>query len=174
MLEPWAVADGVTPTTRYRAKVAKKASLRDASSINTSRQSAGKKGGNMAGRTKALRSRELDRVRSEQGSREASLATESYDRDSCGRSNAKRQCTHDAFMRNSPPAEDPITPTAQMSNGPYYYDSPSLVYGEEPGYSLDQVSGVYPSDLYTGPVFSHQALPKFGGGVEYSNWVTSE
>lgn len=77
-------------------------------------------------------------------------------------------------MRNSPPAEDPITPTAQMSNGPYYYDSPSRVYGEEPGYSLDQVAGIYPDDLYTGPVFSQQAMPKFAGGMEYGSWVTTE
>lgn len=176
MLEPWAVADGVTPTTRYRAKVAKKASHRDASTINTSRQSAGKKGGNMAGRAKALRSREMDRVRSQQGSREASVSRD-YERDYYGRG-SKRQCTSEAFTggRNSPPMEDPITPTAQLSSGPYYYAGPSHGYNDmdKPQYSLDQVQGVYEGDLYSGPVFSQHAMPKFGAEEVYGSWVTTE
>lgn len=138
----------------------------------------------MAGRTKALRSREMrdiTRVRSEAGSREGSLPRETgYEREGYGRG-YKRQCTSEAFMRNSPPMDDPITPTASIVNGPYYgysgsshgcYEDPIV----EPEYRLQDVQGMYPDDLYHNePIFSHHAMPKYGAnGLEYNAWVTTD
>lgn len=130
----------------------------------------------MAGRTKALRNREMTRLRSEQNSREGS-----YDRDYYGRAQ-KRQCTSDAFgsARNSPPMEDPITPTANMANGPYY--DPVGANYDDMGhqYRLEDVQGVHDDhDLYNQPIFSQHAMPKYGanGQLDYNAWtqgVTTE
>lgn len=130
----------------------------------------------MAGRTKALRTREMTRLRNEQNSREGS-----YDRDYYGRAQ-KRQCTSDAFAigRNSPPMEDPITPTANMANGPYYHEQVGANYEDmEHQYRLEDVQGVYEEDMYNQPIFSQHAMPKYGanGQLDYNSWtqgVTTE
>ncbi len=192
MLEPWAVKDGVTPTTRYRKTNSKKSALsRDTSTINSSRRSAGKKGGNMAVRTKALKMQAAHREGRDSASprdmgmdrMERLSGTARYGREGGmerGLSHYRdqtRKRNYDAFRTNSPPLEDPLTP-GSMGAGPYYGHQGGRSYYDdelpEPQYHFSQVQGVHPEYLASPELFDGPALAGYGkeGLVGYhAGWL---
>jgi hypothetical protein len=179
VLEPWAITDGVTPTTRYRKNISKKSARPDhPSSLSASRQNAGKKGGNMAGKTKALRMQ--TRLTSSSG-RDDCARGRDVERDREARRERKRYVQ--GLRRLTPPYDDlererhlsPITPTAAVGvNGasPYYYKGSSFDdVMDVSGYDLSHVQGVYAGEE-GGPIFAHDGLQRFGGdeGVAEYMW----
>lgn len=190
VLEDWAVKDGVTPTTRYRKKTSSK-THRDAANINTSRQNAGKKGGNAAGRSRQLRMqtrgvhapsprdsstpRDIDREYEE--SRKRQRITTGGENSNITNNTAAYRCT--------PPNDEPSTPTfglghGQHSQSPYFYAGSNASYEAlampeqlDNPYSWSQVQGVDPRaevPLFSGEGFGGRKEVKVGVGSGFGGW----
>ncbi|OAF58390.2 hypothetical protein VC83_06400 [Pseudogymnoascus destructans] len=131
VLADWAIADGVTPTTRYRKTTSKRSARLDShGAMNASRQNAGKKGGSMASRTKTLR---MTQGRS-LGFDGQALRARDAERDREAHREKRRY--HQLRTMATPPQEDleqrpfsPTTPTAAAGMNvanPYYFKDSSF------------------------------------------------